>query len=193
MSIQPLDKPSSPLPRRWKWSGDDLLKLARLGVLPPDQRLELLDGEILEAMPTGPLHAVIVALIAEMLRALPGQQFHVREEKPVRLDPYSEPLSDVALVRGYAERLPVAADVLLLVEVADSSLEFDREGKLAAYASAGIPEYWIANLRELQVEVHLIPEGAQYLLRRIHRVGDSVAPSAAPESFLAVAALLGQA
>lgn len=150
MSIHPLDKPSSPLPRRWKWSGDDLLKLARLGVLPPDQRLELLDGEILEAMPTGPLHTVIVALIAEMLRALPGQLFHVREEKPVRLDPYSEPLSDVALVRGrlldYAERLPVAADVLLPVEVADSSPEFDREGKLAAYASAGIPEYWIANL-----------------------------------------------
>jgi Uma2 family endonuclease len=191
--------PASPdgRPRRWKWTGDDLIRMGEAGLLPPEGRFELLAGEIFQLMPPGPLHAFIVDLIGGILEALARLHgAHAREEKPIRLNPEYDPQPDVAMVRGperdYRERFPGPEDVLLIVEVADSSLEHDRELKLPAYADAGIPECWLVNLPEQQVEVYREPAGAEYRMRRIYRSGETVEPLAAPGAALAVADLLGE-
>ena len=171
--------------------------MADLGVLPQDQKFELIDGEVIQVMAPSPLHAAIVALIGELLeRVFAASGFHVRQEKPLRLDPHCEPLPDLAVVRGqpmdYRERFPGPADAILVIEVAQTSVERDRSKKLAIYACAGIGEYWIANLRELQVEVYREPRGTEYLWRRIYPLGESLSPLGAPAASLQASALLGQ-
>jgi Uma2 family endonuclease len=183
--------------RRVKWTGDDLVRLTELGVLSPDKKFELMDGEIIELMPAGPAHIMAVGVIAEVLEGeFPRSAFHVRQEKPVRLGVHYDPLPDLAVVKGhwrdYPARLPGPSDVVLVVEVADTSVERDRSEKLAAYSAAGIPEYWLANLRDGQVEVHREPREGEYLWRRVYRRGEAISPLASPESSLPVASLLGQ-
>ncbi|HTE20152.1 MAG TPA: Uma2 family endonuclease, partial [Armatimonadota bacterium] len=131
---QPAQPPGS-APARWKWTGDELIQLGELGVLPPGQKLELMDGEIIRHIPTDPLHAVLVGLIAELLAEhLSSHGFHVRQEKPVRLNSYYDPLPDVAVVKGrlldYKDRFPGPDDVVLITEVADTSLDYDRSDKM---------------------------------------------------------------
>ncbi len=156
-----------------------------------------MDGEIIQLMPVGPLHAVLVGLIAELLAELFRRHgFHVRQEKPVRLNSYYDPLPDVAVVKGrlldYRDRFPRPDEVVLVTEVADSSLEYDRSDKMAAYAAAGIETYWVANLREMQIEVYREPSGAEYLSRRVHKLSDSIPSPIGPETSITVAALLGR-
>jgi len=183
-------------PPRWKWTGDEVIRLGGLGVFPPDQRFELLSGEIIQIMPPGARHAAIVSLIAELLRRAFGNGFHVWEEKPIRLDDYSDPQPDVAVVGGsssdYLERFPGPVDILLLVEVAETTLAYDRGAKLTAYATAGIREYWMVNLRDNEVEVHRDPAEGRYLTRHIATVGEELSPLAASHSALSVSVLLGQ-
>jgi len=182
---------------RWKWTGDDLRRMAELGVLPQDQKFELIDGEIIQLMAPSPLHAAIVVVIGELLaKVFAGAGFHVRQEKPLRLDPHYEPLPDLAVAKGrpmdYRDRFPGPADVVLVIEVAQTSVEHDRSEKLGIYAAAGIGEYWIANLREMQVEVYREPRGTEYLWRRIYPLGESLSPLSAPAASFQVSALLGQ-
>jgi Uma2 family endonuclease len=192
----PADSPGAP-PRRWKWSGDDLIRMGEAGLLPPEGRFELLGGEIYQLMPPGPLHAFIVGLIRGMLDAFArAHGAHVREEKPFRLNQEFDPQPDVAMVRGrerdYRDRFPGPEDVLLIIEVADSSLQHDRELKIPAYAAAGVPECWLVNLPEQQVEVYREPTGTGYRLLRLYRSGEAVEPLAAPGAPFAVADLLGE-
>jgi Uma2 family endonuclease len=184
-------------PQRWKWTGDDLIRMGEAGLLPPEARFELLGGEIYQLMAPGPLHAFLVDLIGSLLERLAGAYgFHVREEKPIRLNEEYDPQPDVAVVRGrgrdYRDRFPGPDDVLLVIEVADSSLQHDRELKLPAYAAAGIPECWLVNLPEQQVEVYQEPAGPEYRLRRLYRSGEVVEPSAMPGAALAASELLGE-
>jgi Uma2 family endonuclease len=193
----PLPASTGAAPRRWKWTGDDLIRMGEAGLLPPEGRFELLGGEIYQLRPPGPLHAFIVDLIGRLLEILAqAAGAHAREEKPVRLNAEYDPQPDVAVVRGqereYRERFPGPEDVLLVVEVADSSLDHDRGLKLPAYAAAGIPECWLVNLPEQQVEVYREPAVDDYRLRRLCHSGESVAPLAFPEAALAVAELLGE-
>jgi len=184
-------------PRRWKWIGDDLIRLGEAGLLPPEGRFELLGGEIFELMPPGPLHAFIVDLIGGLLETLSQTHgAHAREEKPVRLSAEYDPQPDIAVVRGrerdYRTRFPGPEDVLLVVEVADSSLEHDRRLKLPAYAAAGIQECWLVNLPEQQIEVYRDPAGGEYRLRRLYRSGEAIEPLLAPSAALPVRDLLGE-
>jgi Uma2 family endonuclease len=200
-SPAPLEEPTAPAatasPRRWKWTGDDLVRMGEAGLLPPEGRFELLDGEIYQIMPPGSLHAAIVDLVRRLLETLAWTiTAHVRQRNPIRLSQTYDPQPDLAVVRDrerdYLHRFPGPADVLLVVEVADSSVEHDRERKLPAYAAAGIPECWLVNLPEQQVEVYREPAADGYRLRHLHRPGDSLAPQAAPGAALPVAVLLGQ-
>lgn len=184
-------------PQRWKWTGDDLIRMGETGLLPPEGKFELLDGEIYQLMPPKPLHASIVDWIGELLETVARTRgAHVREEKPIRLSAEFQPEPDLALVRGrprdYRDRFPGPEDVLLVVEVADTSLQHDRERKVPVYAEAGIPECWIVNLQEQQVEVYREPAGAEYQQAQIYRSGQAVEPLALPETSIAVADLLGE-
>jgi Uma2 family endonuclease len=154
------------------------------GVFGPEDKLELLDGEIIDMAQQKSKHATAVRLTEESLRVVFGKGFDVRVQLPFRLDDRSEPEPDIAVVPGgprdYRDAHPATA--LLIVEVADSTLAFDRTRKLAAYARAGIPEYWIVDVANETVEVCRAPWNDSYSERRILRAGDQVMPQGASAS-----------
>ena len=145
---------------------DEYHAMIASGILREDDRVELLDGYIVESMSINPPHAAGVYLCSQLLRSRVDQQASlVFSERPIALPPASEPEPDVVIVAFqpdfYATAHPTPADVTLVVEVADESLERDREHKLPRYAEAGLPEYWIVNLRDGQLERYTDPRPAR--------------------------------
>ncbi len=169
--------------------------MAEAGILPPDARVELLEGQIVDMFPIGPFHSGVGTRLHTLFGRAGGERWIVRSQYPVHLNDGSEPQPDLALVKPredfYVERHPQAEDVFLLVEVADSSVRFDREEKLPVYARAGIVEFWLVNLVEKVVEVYREPSslGVYGFNHRFH-VGEIVAPAAFPDVQIFVAALL---
>jgi Uma2 family endonuclease len=144
-------------PRPKAWTRDEYHRLAESGML-SQQRTELLAGEILTMSPQRWLHASTLDRIADDLRRLIGSQAWVRTQLPIILADDSEPEPDISIVPGRREDYQDhPRDVMLVIEVSDTTLAFDRKEKLAAYAAAGIPEYWIVNLVNDQVEVYRQP------------------------------------
>lgn len=158
----------------------------------PDDRVELLDGEIWDMSPQGTRHAVVYTAVHMALQRAFGEGHHMRCQLPFALDETSEPEPDVAVVRGapfdYLESHPSEAQ--LIVEVSDSSLRHDRSRKLAAYARNGIPEYWILDLQASRLEVYREPAGTAYASKTVLAAGDTVTPLHAPEATIAVSDLL---
>ncbi|WP_117236732.1 Uma2 family endonuclease [Thermus sediminis] len=147
--------------------------------------VELLRGEVYQMSPIGPKHVHKVAqLDARLQEALKGEAA-VLVQSPLRLSEDSEPEPDLMVLKPpldrYAERLPTPEDVLLLLEVADTSLPFDREVKLPLYAEAGIPEVWLVNLQENLLEVHRDPRGGRYREIRLLSPEEEVSPALLPE------------
>jgi Uma2 family endonuclease len=143
-----------------------------------EERVELLDGEIIAMSPQNNPHASTVARITNLLIPSIGRKFSVRVQLPIHLDEWSEPEPDFAVCvhdpDDYASGHPEPAAILLLIEVADASLAFDRKRKRAAYARAGIPDYWIVNLPDRCVEASSRPDPAakRYRVARRARAGD---------------------
>jgi Uma2 family endonuclease len=166
--------------------------MAETGILRPDDRVELIDGEILTMAPQKSPHATAVQLAQEALRAAFGDGFNVRPQLPLALAEMSEPEPDLAVVPGaprdYRDSHPTTA--LLVVEVAETSLAFDRGVKKALYARAGIPEYWVVDLAAGAVEVYRSPRGVDYRDHRTLSERDSIAPLASAGAGVAVADLL---
>ena len=162
------------------------------GVFGPEDRLELLDGEIIDMAPQKSRHATAITLLANTLATVSGPDQTVRVQLPLALDDRSEPEPDIAVVPGsprdYRDAHPTTA--LLIVEVADASLAYDRVRKLAAYARAGIPEYWILDLNGETLEVCREPIGDTYGDRRILKRGDRLAPLAGNGADFEVADIL---
>ncbi len=153
-------------PRPHRLTVDEYYRMADVGLLSPDDRTELIEGEIVDMPPIGSRHAAAVALLAKrMIRAL-GDSADARAQSPVRFLPRSEPQPDVALVKyrsdGYRQAHPTAGDTLLLIEVSDSTLRYDLEVKARLYATHGILEYWVVDLVNRRVVRHRAPSGAQY-------------------------------
>lgn len=146
-------------PRRKIWTRAEYERMTALGVFSPDDRLELIEGEIVYKMPQNSPHVTGINLTAKTLRSLLTEQMHIRIQAPMALGNRSEPEPDVAVVAGterdYEESHPTTA--LLIVEVSDSTLRTDRTTKAGLYARAGIAEYWILNLVERVLEVHRQP------------------------------------
>jgi Uma2 family endonuclease len=146
------------------WSREEYDRMIAAGVFRSGARLELVDGEILEMTPQGSLHATSVRLVEDALRRVFGQGYDVRSQFPLAMDNLSEPEPDIAVVTGgprdYRDAHPGTA--LLVVEVSDSSLGFDRTRKLALYARNRIAEYWIVNLPENRLERYRQPENEVY-------------------------------
>lgn len=176
---------------------EDYHRMAATGVLKPDARVELLDGQIIDMSPIGPFHGGVTKRLIRLFTLLAKGRWVVAAQDPVQLDEYSEPQPDLMLLKpapdDYTTRHPAPEDVLLLVEVADTSLTYDREEKLPAYGRAGVAEVWIVNLPDQAIEVYREPHFAGYSAATVWRAGGSASPLAFPDVAVDVAELLKQA
>lgn len=164
----------------------DFLRMGETGVFAPDERVELLDGEIYTMSPPSSKHAAWVDRVMKALERTCGDRTLVRVQSPIKLSDISSPEPDVAVLVPrtdfYEAELPSAQDVLLVVEVSLSTLAYDRTSKLAAYAGAHIPEYWIVNLDERQLEVHREPVSGRYRVRLLLGLDEAVTPVAVSDA-----------
>ena len=192
-SPSPSASPAGDAPSRRRFTVAEYCALAEAGILAEWERVELLDGEVIVMPPIGPSHEDGTDRLDEQLKLNLTGRARVRVQGSVRLDDYSLPEPDIAVLRlrdDYHRRRPTPADVYLIIEVADSSLEFDRGVKLLRYAAAGIPEVWIVNLRARQVEAWADPVDGVYQCRRVVPADGLISPRAFPEVSLAVADFL---
>jgi Uma2 family endonuclease len=154
-----------PVPRH-RLTVDDYHRLGEAGVLGEDDRVELLEGQLVDMSPIEPRHALAVDVLNEMLMHAVAGRAGVRVQNPIVLDNATEPQPDIVLVRrpwrGYPNAHPRPGDILLVIEVADTSRETDLGAKLALYARAGIPEFWIVDLTTDGVLVCRNPGGDRY-------------------------------
>ena len=169
-------------------------RMAETGILSEDDRVELIEGEIIEMSPIGTRHAACVDRFTESIVGL-RHRVILRVQGPIQLDDYSEPQPDLALLRPrddfYSGSLPKPADVLLVIEVADTTLQYDRFMKLPAYARAGIPEVWLANLPADRIEMYAEPvDGAYRVIKHATR-GEVIQSSSIDELRLSVNDILG--
>lgn len=152
---------------------DEYHRMGEAGIFSENDRVELVEGEIVEMTPIGRRHAACVDRLTELLSGLPD--VIVRVHNPVQLDVLTELQPDIALLKRredfYSRSYPKSDDVLLLIEVADTSAAYDREMKLPLYARSGVPEVWLVDLNEGVVEVYSSPEGAEY--RESQRAGSN--------------------
>ena len=172
----------------------DYHRMAEAGILTEDDRVELIEGELIAMSPIGSDHSGTVnALTRTLVRAV-GDRAIVSVQNPVQLDDLSEPQPDFSLLRprddDYRRATPRPHEVLLIIEVADSSLAYDRAVKRSLYARHGIPEFWIVNLAAKQIEICRSPAGDQYA--SISLVGREAAlePELLPGATIPVAVLL---
>ena len=178
------------VPTRRRFTVAEYYAMAEAGVLAYDERVELLDGDVILMAAVLDWHAFVVDWLNEnFVLSLQGRA-QVRIQNPTRLNDYSEPEPDVMLLRRredfYRSGHPAPADVLLLVEVSDASLSFDRNRKLPRYAAAGIPEVWIVNRPDRRIEFYADPAGDEYATVRYYGAGESISPQAFPDVVLQV-------
>ena len=177
------------MPTRRRFTVDEYCAMAKAGVLGEDEHIELLDGEIFIMPPIGAPHGDgTTRLSSGLIIQLQGRAW-VRVQNSVRLNDYGLPEPDIAVVRfrnDYHRNLPTPADVLLVIEVSDSTLSFDREVKLPRYAEAGIPEVWIANVVDRQVEAFHDPVDGVYQSSRIVNADGRISPRTFPDVVLTV-------
>ena len=177
-------------PHRWTRARYD--RAVEAGVFGPDDRLELLEGQLLAVTPQGSRHAAIVDQAGEVLRGVFGGGCRVRMQCPLAAGDDSEPEPDLAVVPGrardYLDAHPTSA--LLVVEVSDDSLRRDRTVKQRLYARHGVPEYWILALPDARIEVYRDPGAAGYRTVLMRGPGETIAPLARPEAAIAVDDLL---
>lgn len=175
-----------------RWTREEYYRMVEAGILRPDDRVELVDGEILTLAPQTSVHATAVRLVQEALRQAFGEGSDVRPQLPLTLGEASEPEPDVAVVAGsprdYLDHHPQKA--ALVVEVAASSLTANRTIKRALYARSGVPEYWIVDPTARALEVFRSPSEGDYRDHRVLGAGDSIAPLGRPEASIPVADLL---
>ena len=180
-------------PVRLRFSVDEYYKMYELGLLSDFERSEIIDGELIPKMGIGDRHAAIVNFLTRFFILLVPKLIQVGVQNPLRLGDYDEPEPDVVLsdLNKYdGKRHPRPEETLLIVEVADSSLRFDRNEKLPLYAEAGIPEVWIVNLPNNLIEVHQNPSIGIYQTTNIFRLGETVTSSVLPDLVLAVSDVL---
>jgi len=180
---------------RRRFTVDEYYQMAETGILAPDDRVELIDGEIVQMSPaTTPNAACVGRLNYRLSRAVPDS-VEVRVQQPLRLDSFSEPEPDIALIRFredfYAAHHPTPADVYLLIEVSHTSIRYDRRVKAHLYARFGVAELWVVDLNSDCIWTYRRPSPDGYrVVRRVKR-GQRLAPQAFPNVELSVDEVLG--
>jgi Uma2 family endonuclease len=180
---------------RRRFTVDEYHRMAEVGILTPDDRVELIDGEIVEMSPIGAPHARCVVFLTEaFVRGLAGRAV-ISPQNSLRLGEHLEPQPDLILLRPplarYGKRVPGPGDALLVLEVADTSQHRDRVIKLPRYAATGVPEVWIVDLEGSAVEVYRTASSDGYRSSRRPGRGDEVSPAAFSDVALAVDDILG--
>jgi Uma2 family endonuclease len=182
-----------------RWTRVEYERLVDHGIFRGDEHLELLDGALVVREPQGSRHSAAVVALTEVLARAFGAGYHARPQLPLALDDASEPEPDIVIVRGgawdYVTAHPSAP--ALVVEIAETSLNVDREHKSGLYARAGVADYWIVNLRDAVVEVYRQPAPAAtapfgWEFQSVQRLvrGGSITPLAAPTTEIAIGDLL---
>ena len=160
------ETPSSPPPRRHRLSVDDYHRMGEAGLFGPGERVELIDGEIIDMAPIGSSHSGIVNRLTRLFVAAIGERAIVSVRNPIVLPEHSEPEPDIAVLRPredfYADATARAGDVLLAIEVADATLAYDRDVKLPLYARHGVPETWSIDVGGARVTRHDAPRDGRY-------------------------------
>ena len=176
---------------RRRFTRAEYYRMAEVGILTPTDRVELIRGEIVQMSPIGPRHAAFVNSLNQLLVLRLAGRAIVSVQNPVVIDDYSEPQPDLVLLRRravpYKEAHAAPEDVLLLVEVAETSIRYDRTTKLRLYAEAGVPEYWIVDCTGESVEVYRSPGATGYGDVALVTGAASVAPEAFPAVVLPLA------
>ncbi len=182
------------LPTR-RFTVSEYYRMAEAGILTEDDRVELIEGEIIQMSPIGRLHAGTVDRLNHLFVVRLGDVAQVRVQNPLHLDEYTEPQPDLALLVPrpdfYSSGHPSAPDVLLVIEVADSSIDFDREVKIPLYAQRGVSEAWLVDLNAGTVTTFRDPAPEGYRTIVTLRGGESIAAQAFPGREFAVAEILG--
>ena len=170
-------------------------RMGETGMFPPDARVELIEGEIIEMSPIGSRHAACVRLLSRALNQQVGENAIVSIQNPIRLDDFSEPQPDVALLKfrqdSYRNGHPGPDDVLFVIEVADTTVHYDRHVKVPLYARAGIPEALLFNLPDDLLEYFSRPEVGAYQLNHVLRRGEKFESMSVPGLTLDVEMILG--
>lgn len=152
--------------RRHRLTVDDYYRMAEAGILHEDSRVELIEGDIIDMAPIGSPHAGAVKRLIRLFTKVFGDRVVVSAQDPIRLDECSEPQPDIALLYPrddfYTSAHPKPEDVLLIIEVAESSLRYDREIKIPLYAKHGIPEAWLIDLENKRLTCFRAPTEAGY-------------------------------
>jgi Uma2 family endonuclease len=185
---------SRQLAKHWI-SVDEYERMGEAGIFGSDARLELLEGEIYEMSPIGSPHAACVTILHQLLTLKFAGKLIVISQNPIRLNDFSEPQPDVALLRWrddfYRHAHPTPADVLLVIEVADSTVESDRSYKMPLYAKAGVQEAWLVNLQDETIEVYAEPASGVYQSSKSFKRGEEASAHTVAGLSVSVADILG--
>ena len=170
-------------------------RMGQVGIFSEDERVELVCGEVIQMSPIGERHAARVDFLTQFITLRLRRSAIVRVQNPVQLDDYSEPQPDIAVLKPrddfYNGAHPRPEDVLLVIEVSDSTLEYDRKIKMPLYAGAGIPEAWLVNLPEERIEVYSDPADGEYQTARPYARGRRLQSHTLASLSLSVSKVLG--
>jgi Uma2 family endonuclease len=177
-----------------KWTVKEYQKLGEMGFFHPEERVELVSGNIIRMSAKGTAHTSALGRTDRLLQNLFGNLAWVRMQDPIALDDNSEPEPDIAVVRidpfDYATHHPTPSEVYLIIEVADSSLAYDREIKANIYARSGIVDYWVLNVNDRQLHVFREPADDGYQSEVILEETASISPLQFPAFNIAIGEIL---
>lgn len=180
---------------KYYFSATEFERMGEAGVFTKDARLELIEGEIIEMSPIGSRHIACVNFLNRFLNRTVGDIAVVSVQNPIRLNDFSQPQPDIALLRlrddFYKDALTTPPDVLLIIEVADTTLAYDRQVKVPLYAKAGIEEVWIVNLPDEQIEVYAGLANGTYQTNVSYRRGEEARSHIIANLSVGVAEVLG--
>jgi Uma2 family endonuclease len=178
-----------------KFNVEQYHQMGEASIFAPGVRLELIQGEIVDMTPIGLKHAIAINRLNYLLTLRVRDRGIISIQNSIRLNNYSEPQPDVVILRHrqdfYANKFPAAEDVLLLVEVSDSSLKYDREVKVPLYAKSNIPETWVIDLNQEIIEIYRHPIENIYTLKQVINAGQSFSPVAFPDINLTPSDIFG--
>lgn len=178
---------------RYQFTVADYERMAAIGILDEDDRVELIAGEIVRMSPVGNRHVQAVNRLGHLLYAISGADLTVSIQNPIQLGVRDEPQPDLALLRGAGKGLADAPAVLLVIEVADSLREYDRATKLPRYAAAGIPEAWLVDLANGVIERYSEPRNRHYRVAMFAHLGESLTSTVLPALTISTDSVLGPA
>lgn len=188
-----LKKNLSVRPKRFRV--EDFRKMTEAGILPEESGWEVIDGYLMDKMTIGSKHASIVNRLNSLLSGLVENRAIVSVQNPIQIDDYNEPEPGIALLHKrsdfYAKSLPTSTDVFLLIEVAETTIAYDRDVKMTLYAEAGIMEVWLVNLKEESIEQYSSPQNGRFGSVETLRKGQSIQSISLEELSLNVNDVLG--